>query len=318
MSYVITSDGTQIQRKAADIASVTVLGTGVLGSQIAYQSAYSGFDVTAYDISDEILKGAEHRFAGIAASYELEVDGAAGGRAQDALARIVYSSDLAEAVQDADLVVEAIPERLDLKREVYTKLGKTAPAKTIFATNSSTLLPSAMADFTGRPERFLALHFADPVWSSNIAEVMGHPRTDSSVYEAVVDFARRIGMEPIELTKEQPGYVLNSLLVPFLRAGLDLLVDGVADSETIDKVWRIFARAPEGPFQMIDRIGLNTAYNVSALGDEKAQAIGKYLKENFIDRGKLGVATGEGFYTYPAATLQEEVASARPRPKRTL
>lgn len=305
MSYVITSDGTQIQRKATDIASVTVLGTGVLGSQIAYQSAYSGFDVTAYDISDEILKGAEHRFAGLAARYELEVDGAAGGRAQDALARIVYSSDLAEAVQDADLVVEAVPERLDLKREVYTKLGKTAPAKTIFATNSSTLLPSAMADFTGRPERFLALHFADPVWSSKIAEVMGHPRTDSSVYQAVVDFARRIGMEPIELTKEQPGYVLNSLLVPFLRAGLDLLVDGVADSETIDKVWRIFARAPEGPFQMIDRIGLNTAYNVSALGDEKAQAIGKYLKENFIDRGKLGVATGEGFYTYPAATLQE-------------
>ena len=305
MSYVITSDGTQIQRKATDIASVTVLGTGVLGSQIAYQSAYSGFDVTAYDISDEILKGAEHRFAGIAASYELEVDGAAGRRAQDALARIVYSSDLAEAVQDADLVVEAVPERLDLKREVYTKLAKTAPAKTIFATNSSTLLPSAMADFTGRPERFLALHFADPVWSSKIAEVMGHPRTDSSVYQAVVDFARRIGMEPIELTKEQPGYVLNSLLVPFLRAGLDLLVDGVADSETIDKVWRIFARAPEGPFQMIDRIGLNTAYNVSALGDEKAQAIGKYLKENFIDRGKLGIATGEGFYTYPAATLQE-------------
>lgn len=301
--------GKRIQRKASDIASVTVLGTGVLGSQIAYQSAYSGFDVTAYDISDEILKVAERRFAGLAARYELEVDGAAGGRAQAALARIVYSSDLAKAVQDADLIVEAVPERLDLKREVYTKLGKTAPAKTIFATNSSTLLPSAMADFTGRPERFLALHFADPVWSSNIAEVMGHPTTDSSVYQAVVDFARRIGMEPIELTKEQPGYVLNSLLVPFLRAGLDLLVDGVADSETIDKVWRIFAHAPEGPFQMIDRIGLNTASNVSALGDEKAQAIGKYLKENFIDRGKLGVATGEGFYTYPAATLQE-VASA--------
>jgi 3-hydroxyacyl-CoA dehydrogenase len=310
--------GKRIQRKASDIASVTVLGTGVLGSQIAYQSAYSGFDVTAYDISDEILKGAEHRFAGLAARYELEVDGAADGRAQAALARIVYSSDLAEAVQDADLVVEAVPERLDLKREVYTKLGKTAPAKTIFATNSSTLLPSAMADFTGRPDRFLALLFADPVWSSNIAEVMGHPTTDSSVYQAVVGFARRIGMEPIELTKEQPGYVLNSLLVPFLRAGLDLLVDGVADSETIDKVWRIFARAPEGPFQMIDRIGLNTAYNVSALGDEKAQAIGKYLKENFIDRGKLGVATGEGFYTYPAATLQEGVASARPRARRTL
>ena len=285
-------------QKVSDIANVTVLGTGVLGSQIAYQTAYSGFDVIAYDISEEILESAKVRLEMLTTRYEQEVDGAAGGRAKDALTHIAYSSDLAEAVQDADLIVEAVPERLDLKREVYTKLSKAAPARTIFATNSSTLLPSALADFTGRPERFLALHFADPIRATNFAEIMGHPGTDSSVYEAVVGFARRIGIEPIELTKEQPGYVLNSLLVPFVRAGLELLVDGVAEPETIDKVWRIFARAPEGPFQMIDRIGLNTIYNVSALGDERAQRIAGYLKENLIDRGKLGVATGEGFYTY--------------------
>jgi 3-hydroxyacyl-CoA dehydrogenase, NAD binding domain len=88
----------------------------------------------------------------------------------------------------------------------------------------------------GRPERFLALHFGNEIWIRNIAEIMGHPDTDPSVFRAVVDFARRIGMEPIELTREQPGYVLNTLLVPFLRAGLDLLVDGVADHETVDKV----------------------------------------------------------------------------------
>ena len=287
--------------EASDITSVTVLGTGVLGSQIAYQTAYSGFDVTVYDISDEILESAKRRFEGFASRYEQEVDGAANGHAQAALTRIGYTSDLADAVHDANLVIEAIPEKLDLKREVYTKLGKVAPARTIFATNSSTLLPSAMADFTGRPDRFIALHFADPIRITNFVEVMGHAGTDSSVYQATVDFARRIGMEPIELTKEQPGYILNSLLVPFVKAGLELLVDGVAEPEMIDKVWRIFARAPEGPFQMIDRIGLNTAYNVSALGDERAQAIARYLKEHYIDRGKLGVATGEGFYTYPAA-----------------
>jgi 3-hydroxybutyryl-CoA dehydrogenase len=288
--------------KARDITRVTVLGTGVLGSQIAYQAAYSGFDVTAYDISTEILESAKLRFQELASRYEQGAGGAASGRAGDALARIAYSSDLAEAAQDADLVIEAVPERLDLKREVYTKLGQAAPARTIFATNSSTLLPSAMADFTGRPDRFLALHFADPIRITKFVEVMGHAGTNSSIYQATVDFARRIGMEPIELTKEQPGYILNSLLVPFVKAGLELLVDGVAEPEMIDKVWRIFARAPEGPFQMIDRIGLNTAANVSALGDEKAQAIGRYLKENFIDRGKLGVATGEGFYKYSTAT----------------
>jgi len=289
--------------KATAINRVTVLGTGVLGSQIAYQTAYSGFDVTAYDISDEILESAKGRLAALAARYEQEVDGAAGGRAQAALSRVAYSADLAQAVHDADMIIEAVPERLDLKREVYTRLGQAAPAHTIFATNSSTLLPSAMADFTGRPERFLALHFANEIWVSNTAEIMGHAGTDPSVFQTVVDFARRIGMEPIELMKEQPGYILNSLLVPFVRAGLELLVDGVADPETIDKVWRIFARAPEGPFQMIDKIGLNTAFNVSASGDERAKDIGRYLKENYIDRGKLGVAAGEGFYVYPVPLI---------------
>src|SRR5262245_33416190 len=142
------------------IRNVTVLGTGVLGSQIAYQTAYSGFEVTAYDISDEIVTAARKRFEELAARYEREVEGARGGRAQAALARIKYSSSLADAVRDADLVIEAAPERLEVKKELYAKLGPLAPEKTIFATNSSSLLPSALADASGRPDRFLALHFA--------------------------------------------------------------------------------------------------------------------------------------------------------------
>src|SRR5262245_29534697 len=142
------------------IDNVTVLGTGVLGSQIAYQTAYFGFAVTAYDISDEIVTTARKRFAELAARYEREVNGAAGGRAQAALTRIKYSSNLADAVRDADLVIEAAPERPDIKKELYAKLGPLAPERAIFATNTSTLLPSALADATGRPDRFLALHFA--------------------------------------------------------------------------------------------------------------------------------------------------------------
>jgi 3-hydroxyacyl-CoA dehydrogenase len=296
--------------RAGDIASVTVLGTGVLGSQIAYQTAYSGFDVTAYDISDEILEGAEQRFAGLAARYEQEVDGAANGRAQAALTRIAYSADLAEAVRDADLAIEAVPEVLDLKREVYTTLGRVAPAETIFATNSSTLLPSAIADFTGRPDRFLAMHFANEIWVHNTAEIMGHPGTHPSSYQAVVEFARRIGMVPIELKKEQPGYIGNSLLWPFLSASLDLLVNGVADHETIDTTWRIFSGAPagpfSGPFRALDVIGMDTAHNIlTGFGDDKSRAYAAYLREHYIDRGKLGVATGEGFYRYPKPVFSE-------------
>src|SRR5215813_473914 len=129
-----------------NINKVTVLGTGVLGSQIAYQSAYSGFNVTAYDISDEVVTTARKRFADLAARYEREVEGARGGRAQAALAAIKYSSSLADAVRDADLVIEAAPERPDVKRELYAKLAPLAPKKTIFATNSSTMLPSAFAE----------------------------------------------------------------------------------------------------------------------------------------------------------------------------
>jgi 3-hydroxyacyl-CoA dehydrogenase len=301
---------TENDRKAGDIASVTVLGTGVLGAQIVYQSAYSGFDVTAYDISDETLAGARQRLTGLAARYEREVDGAAGGPAQAALARIVYSSDLAVAVRKADLVIEAVPEVLDLKRELYTTLGKVAPAKTIFATNSSTLLPSAMAHFTGRPDRFLAMHFANQIWVHNTAEIMGHPGTDPDAYRTVVEFARRIGMVAIELKKEQPGYIGNSLLWPFLSASLALLVDGVADHETIDTTWRIFSGAPagpfSGPFRALDVIGMDTAYNILiGFGDQNSQTYARYLKEHYIDRGKLGVATGEGFYLYPAPAVRE-------------
>ena len=284
-----------------NINNVTVLGTGVLGSQIAYQTAYSGFEVTAYDISEEIVKTARERFEELAARYEREVEGARGGRAQAALARIRYSSNLADAVRDADLVIESAPERLDVKRQLYTKLAPLAPEKTIFATNSSTLLPSALADATGRPDRFLALHFANEIWIHNIAEIMGHPGTDPAVYDAVVEFARRIGMEPIKLHKEQPGYVVNSLLVPFLTAAQSLIANGVADPETIDKTWRIATGAPTGPLQMLDIIGLTTAYNIAAAGDEQARANARYLKEHYIDQGKLGQASGEGFYKYDTA-----------------
>lgn len=280
------------------ISRVSVLGTGVLGAQIAFQTAYSGFDVTAYDISDVAIEKAKATFAALAARYQREVPGADAARTDAAIARIRYATDLATASAGADLVIEAVPEKLELKQSVYAELGRVAPPKTIFASNSSTLLPSAMAAFTGRPEKFLALHFANEIWAHNTAEIMGHPGTDPVVYSQVVAFAAAIGMVPIELHKEKAGYVLNSLLVPLLNAASELLVDGIADPEAIDKTWRIGTGAPAGPFQIFDIIGLTTAYNVSAVGGPKSQQFAKLLKDEYIDKGKLGVATGEGFYKY--------------------
>lgn len=283
-----------------EIKTLTVLGAGVLGSQIAYQAAFHGFSVTAYDVDAAALDEARARFTKLAGIYRAaNVAGAGEARAESALGNLRLTADLADAVADADLVIEAVPELLELKRGLYRKLAELAPAKTIFATNSSTLLPSDLKDSTGRPERFLALHYANNIWAQNVAEVMGTAQTDPAVFAAVVEFARNSGLEPIEIKKEKAGYVLNSLLVPLLNAAAGLLLEGVAEPATIDKTWRIATGAPSGPFQIFDVVGLTTAYNIAASSPAAgSQAFAQYLKENYLDQGKLGVATGEGFYTY--------------------
>jgi len=282
------------------IKTLTVLGTGVLGSQIAYQAAFHGFAVTAYDVDGDALEKVRARFARLVGIYRAaNVGGAGESKAEAALENLRLTANLGDAVADADLVIEAVPELLEVKRDVYRTLADLAPAKTIFATNSSTLLPSDLKDSTGRPDRFLAIHYANNIWAQNIAEVMGTAETDPAVFDAVVDFARNSGLEPIEIRKEKAGYVLNSLLVPLLNAAAGLLLQGVASPETIDKTWRIATGAPSGPFQIYDVVGLGTAYNIAASSpDPGSQAFARYLKANYIDHGKLGVETGEGFYTY--------------------
>lgn len=281
-----------------EIRTVAVIGAGVLGAQIAFQSAFKGCTVIAYDIDDQALAAARERFDGLVQTYRNEVPDAKDGAAQAALSRLTLTSDLARAVADADLVIEAVPETLALKRDTYEKLNALAPSRAIFATNSSTLLPSDLKDFTGRPDRFLALHFANRVWRFNTAEVMGTDETDPAVYRQVVEFAKAIGMVPVELHKEKAGYVLNSLLVPFLNAALELAAGGYADPADVDTTWRIATGAPLGPFQIYDIIGMNTPYNIMVHGSPEDQKLAAWLKENYIDKGKLGVASGEGFYKY--------------------
>lgn len=282
----------------ADFQKVTVLGAGVLGSQIAFQTAYKGFDVTSYDINQQALDAAAQRYDDLVTTYKNEVPGAADGAADAARKRITLTDDLATAA-DADLIIEAVPEVLELKQDTYRKLNELAPKDTVFATNSSSLLPSELESSTGRPDRFLALHFANRVWQFNTAEIMGTKDTDPAIYDKVVQFASDIGMVPIQIHKEKAGYVLNSLLIPFLNAALELAAGGYAEPEDVDKTWRIATGAPLGPFQIYDVVGLMTPYNILMNGDQGNRHLGAWLKQNYIDKGKLGMASGEGFYTYP-------------------
>lgn len=283
--------------------NITIAGSGVLGSQIAFQTAVKGFNVSVYDINDEALERAKDRIINLKPYYKEDL-GAAEEDLNAAYARISFHSDLSAAVAKADLVIEAIPEVVQIKTDFYTELGKVAPEKTIFATNSSTLLPSQFAEATGRPKKFLALHFANEIWKNNTAEIMKHPGTDNEVFEEVIEFAKAIGMVPLPLHKEQPGYILNSLLVPLLDAAQMLLLKGVADTETIDKTWMVATGAPLGPFAILDVVGINTAYNISlakakATGDPEVEKLANLLKTEYIDKGKIGREAGEGFYKYP-------------------
>ncbi|MEC2057130.1 3-hydroxyacyl-CoA dehydrogenase [Peribacillus psychrosaccharolyticus] len=290
--------------------NITVAGSGVLGSQIAFQTAYKGkFNVVIYDINDEALERAKDRILNLKPYYKEDL-GASDEDLNDAYNRLSFHSDLAKAVANADLVIEAIPEVVNIKTNFYNQLGKVAPEKTIFATNSSTLLPSQFAEATGRPEKFLALHFANEIWKNNTAEVMKHPGTAEEVFNEVIEFAKAIGMVALPLHKEQPGYILNSLLVPLLEAGQGLLLNDVADPETIDKTWMIATGAPLGPFAILDVVGITTAYNIAnakaQTGDPHFKKLASLLKTEYIDKGKTGRAAGEGFYKYPNPTFARE------------
>lgn len=307
--------------------NVVVAGGGVLGSQIAFQSAYKGFNVKVWLRMESSIGRAQPKFdrwkkiyldtleamktdpsayaRGLADTPELtheQIDELK-EKVLSAYDNIVLTTSYEEACQDADLVIEAIAENPEEKVAFYTELQKHIPEKTIIATNSSTMLPSAFAESTGRPDKYLALHFANTIWINNTAEVMGHAGTDQAAYNEVVEFAQAIGMIPLCLKKEQPGYILNSLLVPFLNSANALLANEVADVETIDKTWVLATGAPMGPFRILDIVGLTTAYNIVAMSpeasnpDTTAGKIAAMLKA-YIDEGKLGVNVGEGFYKY--------------------
>jgi 3-hydroxybutyryl-CoA dehydrogenase len=312
-----------------NIKNVVLVGGGVLGSQIAYQIAYKSFNVTVYLRSEASIERAKPKFKRLHDIYiaELQAAKANGGpvsrglvpymkdtslidfdaliaSAEKAYNGLKYCIDMGEAFKDADLVIEALTENPQEKLDFYGRLRSYLPAKTIIATNSSTLLPSMLADSTGRPEKFLALHFANSIWKNNTAEVMGHSRTDPAAYEEVAEFATAIGMIPLKLKKEKAGYILNSMLVPFLNAAEELYVDDIADPETIDKTWVLATGAPVGPFRILDIVGITTAYNIVMnypdVTDPNSlhSRIAKKLKETFIDTGKTGINAGEGFFKY--------------------
>ncbi|WP_200921971.1 3-hydroxyacyl-CoA dehydrogenase [Novosphingobium sp. Leaf2] len=283
--------------------NIVIAGSGVLGTQIAFQAALHGYDVTVYDIDNDVLERGRATLIGLGEYYAKDM-AATPGQIDATLERLTMTGNLGAALANADLLIESVPEILATKIAFYEKAAKVAPAKTIFATNSSTLLPSQMADATGRADKFLALHFANEIWKRNIAEVMGHAGTAQATFDAVTAFAGSIGMVTVPVHKERPGYIINSLMLPWVMAGLKLWADDVAGFKSIDKSWMVATGSNFAPFMLVDIGGMNTAYNMfsslaEAYNDPLVAKAAQRIKTEFIDNGLLGAATGEGFYKYP-------------------
>lgn len=266
------------------IEKVVVAGGGVLGSQIAFQTAYCGFDVTIWLRSEGSIGRTQPKIDSVYKSYIEAIEGMADGsgtwcagiadsnapfnkeaclaKVEQAYKNLKLELDMAKAVSDADLVIESMSEDPKAKIDVYQKLAPLLPEKALLASNSSTLLPSQFAKFTGRPEKYGSLHFANSIWKNNTAEVMGHDGTSKETFDKLMEFANQIRMIALPVRKEKSGYLLNSMLVPFLLSGLDLWASGVSDPKSIDIAWEHGTGAPKGPFRIIDTVGLPTAYNI--------------------------------------------------------
>ncbi|MCQ2087543.1 MAG: 3-hydroxyacyl-CoA dehydrogenase [Bacilli bacterium] len=313
---------------------VVVAGGGVLGSQIAFQAAYCGFDVTIWLRSEGSVKRCQAKIDDLKETYikdikEMAKDNGFWARGladkdsfdkdeclkkvEKAYETLKLVVDKKEAYAGADLVIESMAEITEEKIAYYKDLGQYLDEKTVIVTNSSTLLPSTFAKYTGRPEKFLSLHFANHIWKQNTAEVMAQAKTDSKYFAELVEFANAIRMVALPVLKEKNGYLLNSMLVPFLLSGMDLVAGGVSDPVSVDKAWTLGTGSPRGPFQIVDVVGVQTAYNIVLQFQKVPGLLSPLLKKmmmpyNFkamlamlkakLDAGETGVAAGKGFYDY--------------------
>ena len=285
-----------------DVRRVLIIGSGTMGQQIGLQCATHGYEVVMYDIDLGALESGMARI-GAYADAQVRAGIIDAATRERALAAISTTTDPATAASEVDLVSESVPEDPALKGRVFAQFNALCPPRTIFTTNTSSLLPSMFAEATGRPDRVVALHFHPPVWSSNVADVMPHPGTSPETTDLVLAFARRIGQIPIHLSKESYGYVFNAMYMALNEAAVALAANGVASIEDVDRAWMGIMHMPIGPFGMLDGVGLDTAFDIADFWARQTSDAQRRINADFyktyVDQGHLGVKSGEGFYRYP-------------------
>jgi len=282
-----------------DIKKVAVIGGGTMGNGICHVFAMNGIPVNLVEMNQEL---ADEALATIDKNLERMVKKEKIDAEQkvQTLENINTHTDTSDAVKDVDLVIEAVPENFELKKKVFDDIDKSAPDKTILASNTSSISITKLGATTSRPERFIGMHFFNPVPVMKLVEVVRGLDTDEEVVEIIEETARLLNKNPVEVA-DYPGFVSNRVLMPMINEAIYCVYEGVAEPEDVDQVMKLGMAHPMGPLRLADFIGLDVCLDIlnvlhDGFKDPKYRPCPLLVK--MVDAGKLGDKSGEGFYTH--------------------
>lgn len=289
--------------------NVTVIGAGTMGNGIAHVFAQNGHTVNLVDRSEDALERAlatiDRNLGRLVTKERLTEEEKAA-----TISRLTTSTDTTSAVANADLVVEAATENVDLKLQIFKELDAAAPANCILATNTSSISITKIAAATSRPEKVIGMHFMNPVPIMKLVEIIRGYATSDETYNAIAEASKNLGKVPVEVN-DYPGFVANRILMPMINEAIITLNEGVAGVEEIDTVMKLGMAHPMGPLQLADFIGLDVCLKImevlyDGLGNDKYAPCP--LLVNMVTAGKLGVKSGEGFYVHTKGSKDLVVA----------
>lgn len=291
------------------IKNIVVIGAGTMGNGIAHTFAQSGFQVSLVDVKqenlDKAIKTITTNLDRIIAKGNLTEEEKA-----TTLGNITTFSDLKEAAPNADLIVEAATENLDLKLKIFTQIDELAPENCILATNTSSISITQIAAATKRPEKVIGMHFMNPVPIMKLVEIIKGYSTSKETFDTIFEISKQLGKVPTEVN-DYPGFVANRILMPMINEAIETLYNGVAGVEEIDTVMKLGMAHPMGPLQLADFIGLDVCLailNVMYDGFKNPKYAPNPLLVNMVMAGKKGVKSGEGFYDYSESKKAEKVS----------